>query len=467
MLMENETQIPIKPDLTNKIIELLLFKMVLNDSSYANLLMKKFDKRWLETDEMKYALNITLSHYKKYNNTPNRALLSAYLDKIAENVDFVKSHKNNILDCYDSAIELNIGSIGDEIFVRNQILSYIRDRGLYFAIMDNVDDIESRKDPGECIKAFEEIMNLSLDDDIGSDYLENISSHMDDLCSETNKCPTGIPSFDKTMGGGIDANGDCLVVFVAQPCLGKSLMLSNIAKNKLDQNSFVVIITLELSEKMYQRRFDAHITKRNIDELHRNRKYVEDELFDYAKKHPGAKLIVKRMPEGMTNTYMIQTYIDQLIKRGKRVPDVIFVDYMNLMIPNFTTYRSTMYERVGAIGRELRAMSFKYKTPVVSVTQVNTEGYNTSSVGLENISESKGTAHTGDVIIALTQEEDDVDAGIINAKFLKNRYGKNHKKCRLKIDYETLIINDYEVRCTDDVNNVIDNMDKDDDDSIF
>ena len=34
--------------------------------------------------------------------------------------------------------------------------------------------------------------------------------------------------------------------------------------------------------------------------------------------------------------------------------------------------------------------------------------------------------------------------GCINAKFLKNRYGKNHIRNRLSIDYETLVIDDFD-----------------------
>ena len=69
-----------------------------------------------------------------------------------------------------------------------------------------------------------------------------------------------------------------------------------------------------------------------------------------------------------------------------------------------------------------------------------------------------GIAHTADVVIALSQEEDDIEAGIINAKFLKNRYGKNHVRDRLSIDYETLVIDAFEEKMGDDGQALLDGV---------
>ena len=125
-----------------------------------------------------------------------------------------------------------------------------------------------------------------------------------------------------------------------------------------------------------------------------------------------------------------------------------------------------MYERVGDVARDLRALSAKFGRPVVTATQVNTEGYNTSNIGLENTSESKGIAHTADVVIALSQEEDDIEAGCINAKFLKNRYGKNHVRNRLSIDYETLVIDDFDVQTGNDAGDIVDSVKNNNDDDF-
>jgi hypothetical protein len=445
-----DNYIPIKPDITDDVVQSLILKKTLTDNTYLNLLMEDFDKRWFSNSNIRLLLNLTIKHAKKYDKVPNKALLSAYIDKLSEKSPELIENKASILEEYNEAMSLDIAQNceNDSLFVEKQILSYIREKSLYFAIMDNIDRIETKKDPTNCIKSFEKALGLTLYKDIGADYLENISTHFDELQSKESKIPIGIPCLDRGMNGGISADGDCLFVFMAQPCLGKSLMLSNSAFSLLDSNGFAVIITLELSEKMYQRRFSAHISGDNIDTLQATREESEKKIKKYAVTHPGAKLVIKRFPENSITTMNLENYLDRLIKEMNRTPDIIYIDYLNLMLPKNKTYNSTMYERVGDVARDLRSLSLKYKRPVVTATQLNASGFNTGSVGLENTSESKIVAHTADVMISLTQEEDDIDAGIINAQFLKNRYGKNHIRNRLAIDYENLKITDFDVNST-------------------
>lgn len=453
--MKNErydNEIPLQPELCEDVLQSLILKKALTDSTYTNLFVETFDKRWFSNTDIQISMNILIGHYKKYEKTPNRQLLAAYIDKISEKSPGIGLRKEKILNEYDNALELEITREDeqDNLFVEKQILSFVREKSLYYAIMDNIERIETKKDPSKCIESFEKALGVTLYQDLGTDYLENIEGHFDDLCSPESKIPVGIACLDKAMNGGISSDGDCLMVYMAQPCLGKSLMLSNGATKLLERNGFALIITLELSEKMYSRRISAHVSGNNIDRLRENRDDSELKIKDFAAKHPGAKLMIKRFPEGSVTTIHLENYVDKLIKSCGRTPDIIFVDYLNLMLPKNKSYNSTMYERVGDVARDLRAMSAKFKRPIITATQVNTEGYNTSNIGLENTSESKGIAHTADVIVALSQEEDDIEAGIINAKFLKNRYGKNHIRERLSIDYETLAIDAFApVECSD------------------
>ena len=62
-------------------------------------------------------------------------------------------------------------------------------------------------------------------------------------------------------------NGKMLGLFMAQAGLGKSVFLSNLAVNFLKQNLAVVVISLEMSEDVYASRFDAHISKIDINKL--------------------------------------------------------------------------------------------------------------------------------------------------------------------------------------------------------
>ena len=79
-------------------------------------------------------------------------------------------------------------------------------------------------------------------------------------------------------------------------------------------------------------------------------------VMQYKKQHPGAKLIIKRFPENSITANTIENYLDKLIKQEDRIPDIIFIDYLNLVLPKVKNYQSNSYERVGDVSRELRAL---------------------------------------------------------------------------------------------------------------
>jgi hypothetical protein len=102
-----------------------------------------------------------------------------------------------------------------------------------------------------------------------------------------------------------------------------------------------------------------------------------------------------------------------------------------------------MYQGALEVSEKLRALSYKYECPVVSAIQSNTQGMNTENIGMENISESRGIAHTADFICAAYQMPDDRENGIINVRILKNRLGGQvGKLCSFKMDDKSLVLSD-------------------------
>jgi hypothetical protein len=99
-----------------------------------------------------------------------------------------------------------------------------------------------------------------------------------------------------------------------------------------------------------------------------------------------------------------------------------------------------MYERVGDVARDVRALSYKFEAPVISPTQSNREGWDTSEVGMNNVSESAGIPHTADYLGVLWQQEGDREAGRINLTDLKNRNGAIGQTHTFDINYSNLRI---------------------------
>ena len=173
-------------------------------------------------------------------------------------------------------------------------------------------------------------------------------------------------------------------------------------------------------------------------------------------------MFIKEFPPNSINCHKVEAYLNKLeLSIGKKI-DIIIIDYINLLRPN-EKIDGGMYERVGEVSRDMRALSYKFTAPVLSATQSNREGWDTSDVAMSNVSESAGIAHTADFIGALWQQEGDREANRLSMTILKNRNGLIGRSYEFGINYHTLRISDAdpedldegETSLTDDIFNDI------------
>jgi replicative DNA helicase len=199
-----------------------------------------------------------------------------------------------------------------------------------------------------------------------------------------------------------------------------------------------LLISLEMSEFMYSKRISAQLTQIP----HNNLKLYTDELkqqIEHIERQLESKLVIKEYAPKTISVRHLDGYIAKLGHKGFK-PEVIVIDYINLLKPLSKNLNS--YESVKETAEQLRALSFKYNIPIVTASQLNRGAFNTSSPGMEGISESIGLAATCDVICSLWQEEEDKELGIINLGMQKNRFGANFGSCAFKVKYETLTLNE-------------------------
>lgn len=286
----------------------------------------------------------------------------------------------------------------------------------------------------EALVEFEKAYNISLKENLGHWYFEDIDKHVKELVAVYKPIPIGWKFFDDKTEGGLFPK--TLVVFAGQVNVGKSIVLGNIATNMLLANKNVLLISLEMSEFMYSKRISSQLTQIPHGDL---KTYTEElkEQIQHIKKTVEGNLIVKEFPPKTVTVRHIDSYITKLKHKGF-VPDIVVIDYVNLIHPVAKNLNS--YESVKEICEHLRGMAFKYDIPIVSATQLNRGSFNTASPGMEGISESIGLAATCDVICSLWQEEEDRELGVINMGFQKNRFGPNFGSAAFKCNYNTLTL---------------------------
>jgi len=227
-----------------------------------------------------------------------------------------------------------------------------------------------------------------------------------------------------------------LTCFLGQVNVGKSIFLGNIATNMVLANRNSLLISLEMSEFMYSKRISSQITQIPHNQL----KTYADELKDtvlHVGRNLESKLVIKEYPPKTVTVRNIDAYITKLIQKGFK-PDVVVVDYINLIKPSSKNLNS--YEGVKEVAEQLRALSFKYNVPIVTASQLKRDAFNISNPGMEGVSESIGLAATCDVMCSIWQEEEDKELGVVHLGMIKNRFGPNYGTCAFKVKYDTLTL---------------------------
>ena len=92
--------------------------------------------------------------------------------------------------------------------------------------------------------------------------------------------------------------------------------------------------------------------------------------------------------------------------------------------------------KIKQIAEDLRAMGMRNDWLIVTATQINRNGYNSSDIYMGDVAESAGLSHTADVMLGIIQDD------LMRAnqeywlKVLKIRDGEGKgNKCKLNIDY--------------------------------
>lgn len=424
--------------LTDEVIERLILKKVLSDKSYMTMLVEFFDKRWFDDERIMITIGISIAYYKKYDKLPTTGTLKAFLDK--------KSHTDERIELADymqminGCINLNLDL--DEKCIEDNIITWIKARGSYYAISDNVKQIETNRDTSTCIDRISKFDALTLHDDVGIDLLADQEKIWGELLSDDARISFGMAEMDRVSNGGIYTNGRALICFLAKTNLGKSLMLSNLAVNFAEQGKNVLIVSLEMSEVVYSRRLISHITEDSIDHLKSTHKSTKEKLKRIMTEGEYGKIRVKEFPPSSITVNTITNEIDKLTNLGER-PDVIIVDYLSLLLPVGGT-RGNTYQDVGLVAEQLRAISYKYSASVVTVCQTNRSGYG-DDVDMESISESAKVLMTADMIIGMSQSDELRDQSIISGIVLKNRLGSY---IGTRINFH---LNPYNLRITTDI----------------
>lgn len=438
-------------DLSKDNAVLLLCKQFVKplNSEFAIFIFNNVNPLWLDNKHYQNIFKISKKYWETYQNIiPIELLKQCFNNSRFKSEDTIEL--NNSLD---SIVSFNDSSFSEK-FIKDTLIKTTRNLGMQYSIIYNLEALSKNKDgvAWRLFNDFGKFYQLDIDENLGVEYFENFDEHCNKLAEGiNNKIPFNWNKFDKYTYGGLPKNDTCLFLLMAQPGLGKSMFMINMGYQFALQGKKVLFISLEMSEHEYSKRFDGLFSDLDINTLKDNLDTLKVSVKNAKINAPTAQIRIKEFPTGTLTTGMLKQFLDKLEKTTEFVPEIIFVDYLNIMKPNGYNTSMSLYEKCGKIAEELRALSSEKKIPCISAIQSNRSGsgggYPGEDIDIGNASESSGIVATADALFALYQLENERDIDRINVKILKNRLGSNvGTKFPMRIDYngKSLKVSDWE-----------------------
>lgn len=173
----------------------------------------------------------------------------------------------------------------------------------------------------------------------------------------------------------------------------------------------------------------------------------------------GHKEMVKRVAKSLQETYHKRFYIYEwppdecsvdhiyaLLANLKRTegwkPDVIIIDYMDLMVSRVKKYNDKEYDRQKHVATEIRGLAKNENVLVFTATQTNRGGMDSELVDLNKTAESFGKQFALDYVVSLNQSIDERNQDPAQLRFFiaKNRNGPKHQTITCEINYNTMTV---------------------------
>ena len=328
-------------------------------------------------------------------------------------------------------------------YAEHELETFCRHKAIEHAILSSPSLLEDEK-YGDIEKLIKDAITVGLNRNIGLDYFADPEARLKALSEANNAVPTSWVKLDHYLGGGL--NRKEMIIFMAPPGVGKSLTMSNLAKNLLKRRLNGVYITLELSEEVVAKRFDTMFSGIRQTDLFKN--ITEASIKIKQQQENYGKIFIKRMPESSTNANHIRAYLKEFEIVNGFIPDFMCVDYLDLMCSNQTISAENTFIRDKFISEELRSIANEFNLIMITASQLNRSAQQLESI--EDLSQSHvaggiSKINTTDNAVGIYQTATMKARGEMMFKMLKTRSsnGVNHSYM-LKFNSSTLELENLE-----------------------
>lgn len=395
----------------------ILSHLITNEQYGRRVLPFLKEEYFLDPIEKKLFL-LAKNYIDTYNSFPTKEALYIDASQLKTNEDEYKALNEKIKG-------LKSDSMTDVEWLVDQTEKFCQKQAIYNGLMDSIkiiDDKSGKLSWSAIPSILQDALSVSFDVNIGHDFIDDWQTRYELYHKIENKIPFDLTYFNEITNGGFSRKS--FNIILGGPGIGKTLVMCHMAAANLMLSKNVLYITMEMAQERIAERIDANILNIKVDDLVHIPHDKYEKLIEGVKNRTSGKLVIKEYPTAMAGAHHFRILLDELRLKKNFVPDIIYVDYVNICCSSRVKMSSNInsYGYVKAISEELRGIAVEYDVPVVSASQINRDGFKSGDAGMSDVSESFGLPMTADFMVVLITNDDLESLGQYKVKQLKNRY---------------------------------------------
>jgi len=407
--------------------QIKLLVTLISDKPFIKQTADIIRSQYFTSDAAKWLANQSLDYYAEYKDTITFDVIKMELSNIEsqELKTDVLRHIQDINKHFKSS---------DLSYVKSKTLAFLKNQVLKKALLDSIELLQD-ENYEEIRHVINEASNAGVERDIGHDYFEDFEDRYNE---SLRKCVlTSWPVIDDLLSGGIGAGE--LGVIVGGPGSGKSWFLAYLGAAAVKAGKKVLHYTLELSENYVGLRYDSIISGYPFKEL----KYHKDEVKELVDQY-GKSLIVKQYPATIATVATLEAHYNLLKSLGFE-PDLIIIDYGDLLTTTLSKHMQSSYHIGGRIYEEMRGFLTLIGKPGWTGSQSNRSAQEQDVIVAENIADSYKKVMTADFVMSISRKIEDKLAGTSRIHIIKNRFGADGMTFKASFNANNGAISIYDV----------------------
>lgn len=408
-----------------------ILSLMLDHPEFFSSISQHLSPKLFTRPEVQYVVAAVLNYYEDYSVFPTRALLHDIIAKKLTVDDPIADDVLKIIDRESDPREIPA--------LKDKLLTWAKSSTL--KVLYDPDTIK-RFHNGD-LQYIEDIFDqCNTIQDIGKEgfwFFDNIERLF--IEEEVEHLTTGIAQLDNDLNEGGPSRKE-MVVWMAPTGVGKSIMLANNAVANVLKGKNVLYVTLELSDLKSALRIMGAMTDLPINQRMNNK----DQLMSYIRRIKSSDigdLVIYEYPPDEITVDQLYGLISHLKKTRGWVPDVLIVDYLELMCSRRASDNADDYSKQKSVSTQLRGVAINENVLVFTATQTNRSGNDdTKLIDVTKMAESYGKSMPMDYLVSINQSKEEYEATPAQARLYvaKNRNGPKFNSITVHINYKTMAL---------------------------